>query len=156
MEEENAAKQAEILSLLNRPPAESIETPKEEDAPPLEASLEDLNAHARTEAPMLRREQKMVERGELSTNLARKEYDPDYTISGGYFNQGGMPPRFQARVDFKLPAYFWRKQSAGVNEQVFALSEARHNYEDSAQLLNARINESDVTTGSEGKLMGLY
>jgi outer membrane protein TolC len=82
------------------------------------------------EAPMLRREQKMVERGELSTNLAR--------------------------VDFKLPAYFWRKQRAGVNEQVFALSEARHNYEASAQLLNARIKESYVTAQSARKLMDLY
>jgi outer membrane protein TolC len=105
---------------------------------------------------MLRREQKMVERDELSTNLARKEYDPDYTISGGYFNQGGMPPMFQARVDFKLPAYFWRKQRAGVNEQVFALSEARHNYEASAQLLNARIKEFYVTAQSARKLMDLY
>src|ERR1022692_2783076 len=129
---------------------------KDEDAPPLKAALEDLNAYARTEAPMLRREQKMVERGELSTNLARKEYDPDYTISGGYFNQGSMPPMFQARVDFKLPAYFWRKQRVGVNEQVFALSEARHNYEASAQLLNARIKEYYVTAQSARKLMDLY
>lgn len=156
MEEEKAAKQAEILSLLNRPPGGAIEVPQEEHAPPLLAALEDLNAHARNDAPMLRREQKMVERGELSTNLARKEYDPDYTISGGYFNQGAMPPMFQARVDFKVPAYFWRKQRAGVTEQVFALSEARHNYEASAQLLNARIKEAYVTSQSALKLMDLY
>ena len=156
LEEEKAARQAEILSLLNRPPEGAIDAPTAEDAPPLMAALEDLYRHARTEAPMLRREQKMVERDELSTNLARKEYDPDYTISGGYFNQGGMPPMFQARVDFKLPAYFWRKQRAGVNEQVFALSEARHNYEASAQLLNARIKESYVTAQSARKLMDLY
>ena len=105
---------------------------------------------------MLRREQKMVERGELSSNLARKEYDPDYTISGGYFNQGGMAPMFQARVDFKLPAYFWRKQRAGVTEQVFALSEARHNYEASAQSLNARIKEAYVTAQRARRLMDLY
>jgi outer membrane protein TolC len=156
LEEEKAARQAEILSLLNRPPGGAIEAPTAEDAPPLMAALEDLYQHARTEAPMLRREQKMVERGELSTSLARKEYDPDYTISGGYFNQGGMPPMFQARVDFKLPAYFWRKQRAGVNEQVFALSEARHNYEASSQLLNARIKEFYVTAQSARKLMDLY
>lgn len=156
LEEDKAARQAEILGLLNRPPGGAIEAPKDEDAPPLQAALADLYAHARTEAPMLRREQKVVERGELAANLARKEYDPDYTISGGYFNQGGMPPMYQARVDIKLPAYFWRKQRAGVNEQVFALSEARHNYEASAQLLNARIQEAYVTAQSARKLMDLY
>jgi len=156
LEEERDAKQAEILSLLNRPAGGSIEAPMEEESPPLKAALEDLYARARSEAPMLRREQKIVERGELSTNLARKEYDPDYTISGGYFNQGGMPPMFQARVDFKIPAYFWRKQRAGVNEQVFALSEARHSYEAVSQLLNARIKEYYVTAQSARKLMDLY
>lgn len=156
LEEEKAAKQAEILSLLNRPPGGSIEVPQDEEAPPLTATLDDLYGHARTDAPLLRRGQKIVERGELATNLARKEYDPDYTISGGYFNQGGMPPMFQARVDFKLPAYFWRKQRAGVTEQVFALNEARRNYEASAQLLNARIKELYVTAQSAHRLMDLY
>ena len=63
---------------------------------------------------------------------------------------------FQARVDFKIPAYFWRKQRAGVNEQVFALSEARHSYEAVSQLLNARIKEYYVTAQSARKLMDLY
>ncbi len=156
MEEEKAAKQAELVGLLNRPAAASVEPAAEETAPPLTASLEDLLARASGDAPMLRREQKMVERGELSTNLARKDYDPDYTISGGYYNQGGMAPMYQARVDFKVPAYFWRKQRAGVNEQVFALSEARHNYEATAQLLTARIKEAYVMAQSARKLMDLY
>ena len=45
--------------------------------------------------------------------LARKEYYPDYTVSGGYYYMGSMPAMYMARVDFKLPAYFWRKQRAG-------------------------------------------
>lgn len=156
MEEEKVAKEGEILSLLNRPPGGSIEAPKEVPPGELTASLEDLYAHARTDAPVLRREQKMVERKELATNLARKEYDPDYTLSGGYFNQGGLPPMFQFRVDVKLPAYYWRKQRAGVAEQVFALSEARHNYEASGQMLNARIKEAFVTAQTARRLMDLY
>jgi outer membrane protein, heavy metal efflux system len=156
MEEEKAAKQAEILSLLNRPPGGSIDAPKDEGGPPLTATLEDLNAHARTEAPMLRREQKMVERGELSTNLARKEYDPDYTISGGYFNQGGMPPMFQARVDFKLPAYFWRKQRAAVNEQEASASQARHEYAATLVELEAGIREQYSVAEAARKLVDLY
>ena len=156
MQEERTAKEAEILSLVNRPPGGSIHIP--EDLPPgeLKASLQDLYAHARTEAPALRREQKLIERSELATNLARKGYDPDYTISGGYFNQGGMAPMYQFRVDFKLPAYFWRKQRPAVAEQVNALSEARHNYEASSQLLNARIKEAYVTAQTAGRLMDLY
>jgi cobalt-zinc-cadmium efflux system outer membrane protein len=155
-QEEKEAKEAEILSLLNRPPGGPIERPEDITPGPLTTPLEELYAQARTEAPALRREQKLVERNELAANLARKGYDPDYTISGGYFNQGGMPAMYQFRVDFKLPAYFWRKQRAQVTEQVNALREARHNYEASSQLLNARIKEDYVTAQTASRLMDLY
>jgi len=42
-------------------------------------------AQVRENAPVLRREQKLVERTELALNLARKDYYPDYTVSGGYY-----------------------------------------------------------------------
>ncbi|MFN7992972.1 MAG: TolC family protein [Bryobacteraceae bacterium] len=156
MEEEKTAKEAEILSLLNRPSGGSIGPPKDVAPGELTASLDDLYAHARTEAPGLRREQKIVERSQLAVNLARKGYDPDYTVSGGYFNQGGMPPMYQFRVDFKLPAYYWRKQRAEVTEQVNAENEARRNYEATGQLLNTRIKSAYTTAVTARRLMDLY
>jgi len=113
-------------------------------------------AHARTQAPALAREQKMVERSQLSANLARKDYYPDYTVSGGYFNQGGMPPMWQFRVDFKVPAYFWRKQRAGVNEQEFALTDARHSYEAADVEIQARIRENYTVVDTARRLIDLY
>jgi outer membrane protein TolC len=122
----------------------------------LPGTLQELLARARTQAPMLAREQRMIERGELAANLARKDYYPDYTLSGGYFNQGSMPPMWQFRVDFKLPAYFWRKQRAEVNQQVFAVSEARHNYEAAEVSLEARVRDDYTTAETALKLADLY
>ena len=68
----------------------------------LPATLDDMLAHARTHAPMLAREQKMIERNDLASALARRDLYPDYTVSGGYFNQGvdapdvAVPRGFQA------------------------------------------------------------
>jgi len=115
-----------------------------------------LLAHARGHAPMLAREQKMIERSELSANLARKEYYPDYTIAGGYFNQGSMPSMWQFRVDFKLPGYFWRKQRSMVNEQTFMASEARRNYESADVTLRAKLTEDYTVAATARKLMDLY
>ena len=98
----------------------------------------------------------MAERNQLAANLARKDYYPDYTLSGGYFNQGGMPPMWQFRLDFKLPAYFWRKQRAGVNEQEFSLSEARRNYEAAEVSIESRIREAYTAAETASKLAGLY
>src|SRR5262249_12860023 len=116
-EQERTAKEIEINALLNRPQTGHIDVPLEMEVGELKVSLENLLAQARTHAPLLAREQKMVQRNELAANLARKEYYPDYTLAGGYFNQGGLPPMWQFRVDFKVPAYYWRKQRSIVDEQ---------------------------------------
>jgi outer membrane protein TolC len=154
--QERAAKQAQINGLLNRPPATPIDVPLEIEPGDLRVTEEALVAHARTQAPMLAKEQKMIERSELSASLARKEYYPDYTLAGGYFTQGSMPAMWQFRVDFKLPGYFWRKQRSMVNEQTFMASEARRNFESTDVTLRAKINEDYTLAAAARKLMDLY
>ena len=155
-EQERASKEIEINALLNRPAGGHIEVPEEMAVGEFSASLDDLLAHARTQAPALAREQKLVERGQLSANLARKDYYPDYTVSAGYYNQGGMPPMWQARIDFQIPAYFWRKQRAAVTEQAFELSDARHGYEAADVAIQAQIREEYTVAETARKLIGLY
>jgi outer membrane protein TolC len=98
----------------------------------------------------------MIQQSELAASLARKDYAPDYTLSGGYFNQGGMPPMWQARVDFKLPAYFWRKQRALVTGQEASASQARHEYAAAAIETEAGIREQYSAAEASRKLVGLY
>jgi outer membrane protein TolC len=151
--QELRSKQIEIAALLNRPMSSEIEVPLDMvlgDAP---SGLQKMLAQARAAAPMLAREQKAVESGELSANLARKEYLPDYTLSGGYFNQGGMSPMWQFRVDVKLPP---RARAAAVTEQEFAAAQARHEYESTNVAIEARIRE-DFTVGETAhQLAELY
>jgi outer membrane protein TolC len=155
-EQERASKEIALNALLNRRQGGHIDVPMEMEAGEIPASLDEMLAHARTHGPMIAREQKLVERNELAANLARKGYYPDYTVSGGYFNQGSMPPMWQFRVDFKLPAYFRQKQHAAVTEQEFAASEARHSYEAADVSTEARIREDYTIAETARKLMDLY
>ena len=102
-QQEQRSKQIEIDALLDRPMNSAIEIPLDMDLGDLPATLQQMVAQARTAAPLLAREQKNVESSDLAASLARKNYYPDYTLSGGYFNQGTMPPMWQFRVDLKLP-----------------------------------------------------
>jgi outer membrane protein TolC len=156
LEREREARAAEINSLLNRAPGSPLERPAEVEPKETILLLEDLYAAARENAPMLRRDQKMIERTELALNLARKDYYPDYVLSGGYFNQGRMADMWQFRVDFKLPAYFWRKQRAGVTEQAQYLSQSRRNYEATNQALHFRIQDDYLMAAASQRLMKLY
>jgi len=67
-----------------------------------------------------------------------------------------MPAMYQARVDFKLPAYFWRKQRAGLTEQAQGLAESRHTYEAANQSLHFRIQDDYLMATTSAQLMKLY
>jgi outer membrane protein TolC len=103
MQQERRSREAEINSLLFRPLDTPVPRPPEPALLEFRMPLEDLNAAAREYSPMLRRDEKKIERAELAVNLARKDYYPDYAVSGGYFNMGGMPDMYQFRVDVTLP-----------------------------------------------------
>jgi outer membrane protein, heavy metal efflux system len=156
MEQERRSREAEINTLLARDPRATLGTPPEIAPGEFSISLDELFRRASRESPALKREQKMIERTELAVNLARKDYYPDYTLSAGYFNMGRMPAMYQFRADFKLPAYFRRKQQAGVAEQVFSLSQARRNWEATDQALHYRIREEYLMAETSHRLMRMY
>jgi outer membrane protein TolC len=153
---EKEAREAELNSLLNRRPGSPLGKPPEPEPQILATTLNELYGYAEQNAPMLRRDQKMIERSELAVNLARKDYYPDYTVSAGYFNQGAMPAMYQARVDIKVPLYFWRKQRAGVAEQAQSLVESRRNYEATNQNLHFRIKDDYLMADTSSRLVDLY
>jgi outer membrane protein TolC len=155
-EQERATREVEINALLNRRQGGHIEVPMEMQAGELPASLDQMLASARAHGPTIAREQMLVQRDELAANLARKDALPDYTITAGYFNQGSMPPMWQARVDFKVPAFFWRKQHAAITGQEFTASESRHNYEAADVSIESRIRQDYSLAETARKLIDLY
>jgi outer membrane protein TolC len=67
-----------------------------------------------------------------------------------------MPPMWQFRVDFKLPAYFWRGQRAAVNEREFSAAEARHSYEAANVEVQSRIRDQYAIAATALRLVDLY
>jgi outer membrane protein TolC len=156
LEREKEARAAELNSLLNRPPGSPMARPEDLKPQEITVELEELFTHAREKSPMLRHEERMIQRAELAVNMARKEYYPDYTLSGGYFNMGGMPDMFQLRADIKLPIYFFRKQRARVVEQVQNLAQSHRTYEAANQSLHFRIKDDYLMAETSAQLMRLY
>jgi outer membrane protein TolC len=156
MSQDRFRSEAELNSLLNRPPGSPLAEPPETALGEFPWNAEDLLAEASKQAPLLRREQKMIERGQLAVNLARKDYYPDYVVSAGYFNMGGMADMYQFRVDIRVPAYFWRKQRAEVHQEVAVLSQAKKSYEAANRSLEFRVKNEFVQAETAYKLARLY
>ncbi len=156
MEQEKRSREAELNALRSSPPDAPLGRPEPAPSRRLPIGLEELTRQAREHSPLLAREEKMIQRAELAVNLARKDYYPDYTVSAGYFHMGRMPDMYQLRVDFKLPAQFWRKQRAGVAEQVHQLGAARHSLVAAGQALMFRIRDEHLIAESSARLMEIY
>jgi outer membrane protein, heavy metal efflux system len=156
LEQQRISSEAEINSILNRQPGAPLARPEDLKPTELPPDLEQLYAAASKNSPMLLRGQKLIQRSELAVNFARKDYYPGMTLTGGYFNQASMPAMYQFQASFKIPLYFWRKQRAGVAEQVNTLSQARRNYEATDQLLHFQIKDDYALAQASLKLMKLY
>jgi outer membrane protein TolC len=148
--------EAELNALLNRPPDSPIGIPEDTDPPPLSLTVDELLARASETAPGLGRDRKMIERGELAVNLARKEFHADYTVSAGYYNMGSMPAMYEARVEIPLHLHSASRQRPALNEQVQLLSEARHNFEAAEQNLQYRVREAYAAAETAFRLRQLY
>ncbi|HSW51457.1 MAG TPA: TolC family protein [Bryobacteraceae bacterium] len=156
MEAEKRTLEAEINSLLARPAGSPPGRPEEAEPGPLAATLDALTAAARENSPVLRRDEKMIQRSQLALDLARRGNYPDYTVSAGYFSMGRMPDMYQFRVDFKLPAWSFRKQRAEVAEQASNLSETRHELAAAGQELQYRIQSDYLAAKTSEQLMRMY
>lgn len=156
MKQDRQSAEAEINSLLNRAPATPLGEPEGTEPEPLPVTLDDLLARAANNSPELERAIAMIQRGELSVNLARKDLRSDYTISAGYFNQGSMPAMYQVRVDIPLRLHNESRQRPAINEQVDLLAEARHNFEAAEQSLQFRVRDAYAAAETAWRLRALY
>jgi len=114
------------------PAGRAIECPKTWRPGEFTATLDDLLAQLAAR-PSADREQKRLRgakhlRSRERLGAAQYLY-PDYTVSGGYFNQGTIAANVAVPVDVKLPAYFRTKNRAEIAEKAFFKHRRRHNYE---------------------------
>jgi outer membrane protein TolC len=156
MRQDRTVAEAELNSLLNRKPGSAVGEPVDEESIALPVGLDDLLAKAEAAAPERRRGEKTIQRSELAVNLARKEFHPDYTVAAGYFNQGGMAPMYQVRVDIPIRLHAESKQRPALNEQVDLLNGARRSYEASGQSLQFRVREQYGAAETAWRLRTLY
>jgi len=147
---------AAMNQLLGRAPDSPLGRVAEMEPRESVVALQTMYEAARNSSPLLRREEKMIQRAELATNLARKDSLPDFTVMGGYYNMGRMPDMFEARVEFNLPSFTRSRQRAAVAEQVHTLSQARRNYQAADQSILLRIKDDYLLSEASWRLMKMY
>jgi outer membrane protein TolC len=153
--QERATREGELNALLARSTGSPLERPDDLELKPFDISLASLVATAVEHAPMLRRDQIMIDRAQLAVDAARKEYQPDFGLRGGYYDMGSMPPMYEFRFDVKIPLRRARR-AAAVAEQLTTVEQARSTYDGTRLDLQNRIQEDYQVASTAVRLARLY
>ena len=103
---------AELSRLVGREVARDAVTDVRLALRPEPRDLLALQAQAEATLPELRAGAAGVERERLATDLARRDFKPDFTVQAGYMNRGGLDPMWQAGVGVTLPLSRGRRHAA--------------------------------------------
>ncbi len=153
--QQRATREGELNALLARPIDAPVDQPEDLQLTPFDQSLDTLAAAAADHAPVLRRDQIMIGRSELAVDAARREYKPDFGVSGGYYYMGAMPPMYEFRFDVTIPLQRARR-AAAVAEQLSSVQEARSTYDDTRLGLQGRLQEEYQMASTSVRLARLY
>jgi outer membrane protein, heavy metal efflux system len=153
--QERATREGELNALLARPTTTPVGRTADLLLTPFDASLDSLVALATEHAPMLRRDQIMIDRSQLAVEAARKDYKPDFAVSGGYYYMGAMPSMYEFRFDVKVPLQR-EKRAAAVAEQLSTVAQTRSAYDSSRLGLQGRIQQDYQMAATSARLARLY
>jgi outer membrane protein TolC len=155
LRQERQTREAQLNALLNRAPGTPLGPPQALEPRPFDVPLETVLASAAAHAPMLRREEAMVARNESAVAVAKRDFKPDFAVSGGYYYMGSMPAMYMARLDIELPVQRARRQAA-LAERVSAVAESRAAYDAAKRDLEARVQEDYRMAATAARLAQLY
>lgn len=131
LEQQRATSQARLNTLLARDPDSPLPPAADLTGPsPLNYSLDDLYKLARENDPEYQRMQKMIERNQLATNLAHKDYLPDLSVGYMYEQRPAMPDMHGFTFTVNIPVFYKSKQREEVRqakEEELSASSARDN-----------------------------
>jgi cobalt-zinc-cadmium efflux system outer membrane protein len=128
LRQERTAREAELNALLNRPPSRPVGRPEDLSLVEFDHALPALVDLAIAHAPMLTRDQLMIEAAKAGVDFAKTNSRPEPTLNGGYAYMGSMPPMFEVRFDINIPLRHERRQAA-IAQQVASLDAARHDFD---------------------------
>ena len=153
LEQRRQSLHAGINRILNRLPSDPLGMPEEIRFTPMRYSIAELNDLLDQSSPLLHGQQRTVEQGNQAIALAKREYYPDFELSGlgtrdPVMNMNG----YQVMLNIKIPLYYATKQREGVNEAIASREAVFQDLHALRQELLARIKD-DMAQAERAELL---
>ena len=157
LEQVRTAARARVNALLYRAQDSPVETQTAFDTAPLPDDVRQLRALAAERYPGLRRDEQLIQRGQQSLALARKEVLPDFAVSLRTEQPvGSMPWSYGVDVMVKVPLFWQRKQRPMIAEAAASLEAGRRMRENTLAQAQGAVTEGYVMASTARRLATLY
>ena len=120
-------------------------------------SLSELIEMANEQSPELKSLDKKIDAAEIKVAITKKDYYPDFTITGSYFPRGNnFEDMWSLTTTINIPIFQLTKQRQAVNEAEESLNEARSQKQSTRLMLASAVRENYAMLKTSDKLMSLY
>ena len=156
-EQQRDTRLAQINGLLFRAPDAPLDPALSFAVTPLTSPVEDLRALLRQNYPALKRDERVIDRGQQALELARKELLPDFAINvTSQKFVGGMPWMYGVDLMVKVPLFWQRKQRPMIAEAAAALEGGRQMRDATLSMASAQVTEAYLAGTTSNRLAELY
>lgn len=156
LEQQQSTARARLNTLLFRDPEAALGPPAAVETAPLNQTLEQLYELAAANDAELQRQQKLVEREQVTVALARKDYVPDLSVGWMYQQRPGLPDMHGATFSLNVPIFYKSKQRERVKEAQLELESTARARDDRKTNLAFEVKEQYLTARASEELVKLY
>ena len=156
LEQQSATARVRLNTLLFRDPEAALAPPAAVPATSLSHTLEQLYELAAANDAELQRQQRLVERDQVTVALARKDYVPDLSVGWMYQQRPGLPDMHGATFSLNLPIFYKSKQRERVKEAQLELASTASARDDRQTNLSFEVKEQYLTARAAEELTRLY
>jgi cobalt-zinc-cadmium efflux system outer membrane protein len=157
VEQQRETLRAQINGLLFRPPDTPLDPALSFAVTPLTSPVEDVRALLQQNYPALKRDERVIDRGQQALALARKDQLPDFAINvTSQKFTGGMPWMYGVDLMVKVPLFWQRKQRPMIAEAAAALEGGRQMRDATLSMASAQVTEEYLAGTTSNRLAELY
>lgn len=157
LDRERRALLARLNGLLSRDPGSTLSPALAFEAPETVPPLDELTRLVEASHPGLRRDERLIDRGQQALSLAKKGVLPDLAVN--FTSQrftGDMPWMYGVDVMVRMPIFWQRKQRPMVAEAAAALESSRRMRESTLTMARAEVTEEHAEATTSQRLATLF
>lgn len=157
LEQRKGSLEAQINSLLNRPPESPLGRPEEVKRSPFDLELSEVQKSAESNSPRLLSRVRMAESRAIGLERARKERFPDFNFGFQWQKNASLfRDYYMTTAEVRVPVYFWRKQRLGIEEAKARVEEAKQSQQATFQELSFMVKDQYLVAKTSQRLLALY